>query len=208
MSSKPFRVRRATLDDIGQLTALWQMMTFPVDYLAKRITEFQVAESSEGTLVGAVGLQIAEKQGRVHSEGFTDFALADHLRPMLWDRLQSVATNNGLLRLWTQENAPFWHHCGLAKADSEALAKLPSAWRSLPQDWLTLKLKDELEEVVSADKEFALFMEAEKQKSQRALQQARVLKVIATLLAVALCIVVVVGLFIIFRRNPQFLHRN
>src|ERR1017187_926557 len=98
VSSSNYRVRRATLDDIRQLTALWQSMQFPVEDLARRVTEFQVAEGAEGEVRGAVGLQIAERQGLVHSEAFSDFALADHLRPLLWDRLLAVATNHGLLR--------------------------------------------------------------------------------------------------------------
>src|SRR5215470_4660319 len=99
MTLSNYRVRRATLDDIGQLMSLWQSMRLPADDLAKRITEFQVAESSDQKLVGAIGLQIMDRQGRLHSEAFTDFALADSLRPQLWERLQSVATNNGLIRL-------------------------------------------------------------------------------------------------------------
>src|SRR5215831_9368400 len=138
MTSTGNRVRRATLDDIGQLTTLWQTMKFPVDDLAKRITEFQVAESDSGQLLGAIGLQIAERQGRIHSEGFVDFASADQLRPQFWERLHAVATNHGLLRLWTQEQAPFWNHCGLAKADPESLAKLPLIWRGPTSNWLTL----------------------------------------------------------------------
>ncbi len=88
MTSANYRVRRATLDDIEPLTKLWQSMHFPVDELAKRITDFQVVETSENELVGAVGVQMLERQGRVHSEAFTDFGVADHLRPQLWDRLQ------------------------------------------------------------------------------------------------------------------------
>src|SRR2546425_12217948 len=123
MSSPPYRVRRATLDDIGQLSALWQSMHLAADGLSKRVTEFQVAESAEGKLLGAVGLQIAERQGCVHSEAFTDFALAEHLRPLLWERLQSIAVNHGLRRLWTQEKAPFWNHCGLVQPEAETLQK-------------------------------------------------------------------------------------
>src|SRR5215831_20838256 len=111
-----FTVRRATLDDLEKLTELWKSMRFPVEDLSKRVTEFQVAENAEGKLLGAVGLQIAERQGRIHSEGFTDFSLAEQLRPMLWDRVNAVATNHGLLRLWTKEEAPFWNRCGLVKA--------------------------------------------------------------------------------------------
>lgn len=207
MPSPNYRVRRATLDDIDQLMALWQSMQLPADDLAKRITEFQVADSLDQTLVGAVGLQITERQGRLHSEAFTDFALADPLRPVLWERIQAVATNNGLLRLWTQEQAPFWNHCGLAKAGPDALEKLPAAWRTLPGSWLTLKLKDEIKEVISADKEFALFMESERQRTQRALQQARILKFIATLIAMAVFFLVMAGAFVLIRKNPQLLHR-
>jgi N-acetylglutamate synthase-like GNAT family acetyltransferase len=205
MSSTQFRVRRATLDDIGQLTALWNIMAFPAEDLARRITEFQLAETMDGKLIGAVALQITQRQGRVHSEAFNDFAHAEQVRPLLWERLQAVATNHGLLRLWTQEQAPFWAHSGLTHPDPETLANMPAVWRGLPGKWLTLKLKEDLEEVISADKEFALFMESEKQRSQRALRQAKVLKFIATLLAFGVLIVVLIGAFLLFRRNPQFI---
>ena len=207
MTLTNYRVRRATLDDVGQLTALWKSMRFQADDLAKRITEFQVAESADGTVVGAVGLQISERQGRLHSEAFTDFSLADRLRPQLWERVQAIATNHGLVRLWTQEQAPFWSHCGLAKADPEAMEKRPVPWRSLSGEWLTLKLKEDIEEVISADKEFAMFMEAERQRTARTFQQARVLKFIATLIAISVLFLVMAGAFFVMRRNPQFLHR-
>ena len=54
MTSTNYRVRRATLDDIDQLLVLWQSMQFLTDDLAKRITEFQVAEAMDQKLVGAV----------------------------------------------------------------------------------------------------------------------------------------------------------
>jgi N-acetylglutamate synthase-like GNAT family acetyltransferase len=207
MTLTGYRIRRATLDDIGQLMLLWQSMRFNTEDLAKRITEFQVAESTDQKVVGAIGLQISERQGRLHSEAFTDFALADALRPQLWERLQAVASNHGLVRLWTQEQAPFWSHCGLAKADPEAMEKLPMAWRSLGGSWLTLKLKEDIEEVISADKEFAMFMEAERQRTERTFQQARILKMIATLIAIALLFLVIGGAFFVIRHNPQLLHR-
>jgi len=207
MNSSNYRVRRATLDDIGQLTDLWKSMHLPADELGKRITEFQVAQSAEGKLLGAVGLQMAERQGRIHSEAFNDFALAEHLRPLLWDRLHAVAANHGLLRLWTQEKAPFWHHSGLAKADAEALEKLPAIWREPSAHWLTLKLKDDLETLTSLDKEFAMFMQSEKQRTARAFQHARILKLIATLIAFAVLALVVAGAFYVLRRNPRLLGR-
>ncbi len=207
MDSSNYRVRRATLDDLPHLTSLWQTMHFRTDELGKRVTEFQIAEGGDGKLVGAVALQIAERQGRVHSEGFSDFAVADQIRPLFWDRLQSVARNHGLLRLWTKERAPFWSHCGLQAADPEALQKLPALWRAEPTDWLTLKLKDEVEAVLSLDKEFAMFMESEKQRTQRAFQHARILKIIATLIALVVFVLVVMGAFLLFKKNPSLLRR-
>lgn len=67
-------VRRATLDDLGHLVELWNSMRFNTEELSRRATEFQIAESSEGTVLGAVGLQILERQGRIHSEAFSDFS--------------------------------------------------------------------------------------------------------------------------------------
>jgi len=202
------RVRRATLDDIGQLTEIWKAMRYPVEDLSKRITEFQVAENTEGKIDGALGLEIAQRQGRIHSEGFSDFSLADQLRPLLWERINVVATNHGLLRLWTQEQAPFWNRCGLVKPDVETMEKLPAVWRTLPPAWQTLKLKDDVESLISLDKEFALFMESEKQRTQKAFQQARILKLLATLIAFALFILVIAGGYIIVRNNPHLLHRG
>ena len=198
-----YRVRRATLDDIGPLSALWSSMKFPVEDLARRVTEFQIAEDPQAKIVGAVGLQIAERQGLINSEAFTDFALADQLRPLLWDRIHSVATNHGLLRLWTSEQAPFWNHCGLTKADPDSLQKLPAPWRPKSNNWLTLKLKDDIEAVLSMDKEFAMFMDAEKQKTARAFQHARILKFVATLIALAVFAMILFGLMFIVRHNPH-----
>jgi N-acetylglutamate synthase-like GNAT family acetyltransferase len=207
VSSVKYRVRRATLDDIGQLSAVWDSMQYPTSDLAKRVTEFQVAVSADGVVVGAVGLQLAERQGLVHSEAFSDFSLAEQLRPLLWDRIQNVATNQGLLRIWTQEQAPFWNHCGMAKADEEALHKLPAAWRGPSSTWRTLKLRDEAETLMSADKEFALFMQAEKQRTEQVIRRAKTLKNVMTLLAFALLILVVAWAIRMFMRHPQLLPR-
>jgi hypothetical protein len=207
VNSPKYRVRRATLDDISQLTAIWESMYYPTEELARRVTEFQVAEGLDGKVLGALGLQIAERQGRVHSEAFSDFALSEQLRPLLWDRVHAMATNQGLLRVWTQEQAPFWNHCGLAKPDQEALEKLPAAWRGSSSDWRTLKLRDDVETVMSVDKEFAVFMQSEKQRTEQVFRRARALKTFATVIAFALLLAVVGWAVSLFLRNPGLLHR-
>jgi hypothetical protein len=170
------------------------------------VTEFQVAESPDGKLLGAVGLQIAERQGLVHSEAFGDFALADHLRPLLWDRVQAVATNHGLLRVWTREQAPFWNHCGMLQADAEALQKLPAPWRGPTSHWLTLKLRDDVETALSLDKEFALFMQSEKQRTEQVFKRARTFKNLMLMISIVLLIAVAIWAARLFLRNPQILH--
>ena len=192
MNPANFRVRRATLDDLIQMAELWKSMHFPVEDLNKRVTEFQVAESPEGKLVGALGLQMAEKQGRIHSEAFSDFSLADHLRPMLWDRIHAVANNHGLVRLWTQFATPFWNQSGFQYASSEILTKLPGGFAGDPHPWKFTQLRAEVAAVPSIDKEFARFKEAEKERTEQMFRQARVLKIIAAIVAVGVFILVAI----------------
>lgn len=206
MTATNFKVRRATIDDLPELISLWKSLDLPATDLQNRLTEFQVAQSAEGKFLGAVGMQIAEKQGRIHSEGFKDFALAEQLRPMLWERLQSVATNHGLFRLWTQERAPFWSRTGLKPAKDEPLQKLPVVWKNLPGEWLALQLRDDAAiEAISGDREFEMFMESEKQSTQRMFGQARVLKFIATAIAVLLAVFVAFAVIYLLKKNPQML---
>ncbi len=207
MSATNYRVRRATLDDLSQLTGLWRTMHFPTEELVRRVTEFQVAESPEGLVVGAVAMQVAEKNGRIHSEAFSDFGLADQLRPMLWERLNTLATNLGLLRLWTREQAPFYSQCGLVAADPETLKALPKVWTDLPASWRTLKLREDVETMLSADQEFALFMDAARRRTERTLQQARLLRGLALLAAIILMLLVLGATFVLFTRNRHLLPR-
>lgn len=207
MNATGYRVRRATLDDMPALAELWRVMRLDAEALTKRVTEFQVAEGTDGTILGTVAFQMSERQGRIHSECFGDFALADRLRPLFWDRFHALSTNHGLFRLWTQEKAPFWSHSGMQPAGPDAMDKLPLAWRELGNEWLTIKLKDDIEAVLSADKEFALFMESEKQRTQRAFQQAKVLKMVAVVIAFGLIILVFAAAFFLMRNNPRLLGR-
>jgi len=204
MNPPNFRVRRATLEDLSALLQLWSSMRFDADALAKRTTEFQIAEDNNQTVVGAIGLQIISKQGCIHSEAFADFSVADQVRPFFLDRARVLATNHGLVRLWTRESAPFWKHNGLEQPEPQALEKLPEDWKRLGTGWLTLKLKEDVEEVLSGNTDFALFVEAEKRRTQKTLDQARLVKGIATAIAILLFVGVVLAAVYLLRRNPTF----
>jgi N-acetylglutamate synthase-like GNAT family acetyltransferase len=201
MSSPNHRVRRATLEDLPGLKTLWSLMHLPVDELEKRLTEFQVVESPDRQLVGALGIQIVRQHAWLHSESYRDFAVADEVRPLLMERIQSLAANHGVFRLWTREKAPFWTRRGFQPTTTEVLKKLPEAWAGSGSDWLTLQLKDE-QAISSVEKELALFMESEKLRTQRTLEQARALKLVATVIALILAILVAGAVVYIIHKNP------
>ncbi|MGA2176431.1 MAG: hypothetical protein ABSH38_15755 [Verrucomicrobiota bacterium] len=184
-----FEIRRATVDDLAQLQELWKAAQFAVEDLEKKFTEFQVAVNDRGEVVGTVGLQLAGADGRIHSETFSDFALSDTLRPLLWERLQVVARNHSLFRVWTEEEAPFWKKdAGFSTPPADALSRLPEAFGSGRGGWLALRLRDESADPNLLEAQFALFREAERAKREKLLHQAEILKMAGTAVAVLLFI--------------------
>ena len=178
-------------------------MNLPVPELERRLTEFQVAVDAANSLIGAVGFQIVGKQGLVHSEGFTDFGAADTVRPLLWDRIQMLAANHGIVRAWSKESTQFWKQT-LGKPDEAALEKLPPLWAALPGDWLMLKLREDLEVVLSLDKEFEKFTVMSKLESQAVLGRAKVFKTIALAAALLLGVGVMIAvvMMILHKQTP------
>lgn len=178
-STPTYQQRRATLEDLPELRSLWDGARLPVDELEKRFTEFQVVTSAEGNIVGTVGLHLQKQQGLVHSEAFSDPNLAVDVRPLLWQRILTVAKNNGLVRLWTLPTASFYREQGFVDVDDAQRAKLPEGFGNPAVDWVSLKLKDDSMAVISMEKEFEVFAMAQKDESQRVLDQAKTLRMIA-----------------------------
>jgi len=176
-----------------------------VDDLEKRLTEFQVVQAEEG-VIGGLGVQILGQNAWLHSEAYQDYTSADEVRALVMERIRALASNHGVFRLWTREKAPFWAHHGFRPATPETSTskRLPEAWAKLGGDWLTLQLKDE-EALVSMEKELALFMDSERQRSQRALHHAKLIKTIATIIALIFAIFVVGAVLYLAQRNPGVL---
>jgi N-acetylglutamate synthase-like GNAT family acetyltransferase len=207
MSSSTYRVRRATVDDLTNLLALWATMNFSAVELERRLTEFQIVESADGSLLGALALEINNRHGRLHSEAFHNFALADTLRDLLWERLQSIAASHGLVRLWTSESAPFWKYNGFQSPIADILKKLPVSWTAQPADWLTLPLRDEEALQTSLTTDFTQLNAEEKQRTEKVLRRARA----ARNIGIGLTIIVAIGgiffsIYLILH-NPNLLHR-
>jgi N-acetylglutamate synthase-like GNAT family acetyltransferase len=182
-----YRVRRATTDDLAQLIHLWSTAQFPVADLEKRFTEFQVVATATGEVVAAIGLQVAGTDGRIHSEWFSDFALSEDLRTPLWERLQTVASNHGLFRLWTEESAPFWKKAaGFSNPPGDLVSRLPAEFGAARAGWLVLRLKDESADPNLLEAQFAMFRDAERARLEKLLQRAHAVKMVGTGIAVIL----------------------
>ena len=203
MSTPALQVRRATIDDLPSLFPLWQKENLPAKDLEARFKEFQVVENGSGGIAGAIGLQVSGHEGRLHSEAFEDFGQADTLRGILWERVRTVAQNHGLVRVWSQFTSPYWRATGFDQASNELLTKLPQNFGSDRTPWLCVKLREETHAPVSLDKEFALFRETEREQTQKVMRQARVLKVVAGVVAILVFILVVAWAILFFRMQKQ-----
>jgi N-acetylglutamate synthase-like GNAT family acetyltransferase len=200
MSPPNLRIRRATTDDFQSLKSLWKSMRLPADGLEKRLTEFQVIEADDGQIVGAIGVQIVRQHARLHSEGYTDFALADAARELFWERIQTITAHHGVFRLWTQENSPFWVRWGFQPATVELLERLPEEWKRSEGKWLTLQLKNE-EAIAALDKELEAFRESEKKRTAETLEQARTMTTTITVIAFVVGIILIGVAFYLFIRR-------
>jgi len=197
------RVRRATVDDLPALKSLWTSMRLAPDELEKRLKEFQVVENSDGEVVGVIGIQFSRQYALLHSEGYSDFGVADAARQLFWERIQTLASHNGIFRVWTQERSPFWKSFGFQPPTAEVLARLPNEWRNeFDGGWLTFQLKNE--EVIAAafEKQFAPFMAGEKSETEKISEKAKTINTIITVVGFA------IGIFCIGIAIYLFVHRN
>ncbi len=195
-------VRRATVEDLAALKAIWLSMQLPADALEPRLTEFQVVERA-GEVVGAIGFQIIRTAAMLHSEGYSDFSVADAARELFWDRLQKLSASHGVFRLWTREHSPFWQRWGFQLADDDALARLPEEWKNSEEKWFTLELKNEAVIHAALKTQFASYSAAEKKSSEEVAAKAKTVMTLITIgcfLIFFLCLALAGWLFLHHRR--------
>jgi N-acetylglutamate synthase-like GNAT family acetyltransferase len=204
MNPQTLRIRRATVDDRDALKNLWASMRLPADELEKRLTEFQVVENSGGEVVGTIGIQISKQHALLHGEGYSDFSIADAARQLFWERIQTLASNLGVFRIWTQERSPFWKSFGFQPPNAVVLARLPDEWKNeFDGGWLTFQLKNE--EVIAAalEKEFAPFMAGEKSGTEKISEKAKTINLIITIAGFSIGILCIgIAIYIFAHRNP------
>lgn len=180
MTAPQFQARRATLDDLPALRPLWEAERLDAVALEKRLTEFQVVCDEAGRVVGAAAMQRHQQNGLLHSEVFADFALADTLRPLLWERLRTVGRNYALARMWTRETSQFWRVLGFDPPDEEQLAKFPAAFGEADAGPLfTLKVREDPFADMTPEQEEVMLKQHLRADTEKMLRQARTLRMFA-----------------------------
>jgi N-acetylglutamate synthase-like GNAT family acetyltransferase len=208
MSQQILRIRRATVDDLAPLKTIWTAMRLPADELEKRLTEFQVVENAEGEVVGALGFQILRQHALLHNESYSDFAVADAARELFWERLQKLAANHGVFRVWTQERSPFWKSFGFQPPAPEILARLPGEWKNeFDGGWLTLQLKNEELITAALEKQFVPFMTGEKLETAKISEKAKTINTVITVVGFAIGILgISTAIYLFIKRQPFSFH--
>jgi len=200
VEQETYRARRATVDDLPSLHGLWQKAGLPWDQLERYVTEFIVIPDDSGLLVGAIGLQVEGDQALVHSEAFFDCEIADAARQALWQRIQIIARNQGVYRLWTLEDAPFWTTTLVRASEAEA-ASLRAPFADPTAVWWTHQLLDPVRAQALLDERLALWSaqrQADSTELAEGIQRIRRISYgIAGAVALSMCLLV---LYVLIRR--------
>lgn len=186
MSSGPYQVRRATLEDLPALRELWKQTNLSLPDLEKRFTEVQVAENAEKKIVGALGMKIDRLHGQLHSEAIVD-KNDTAIYEAFWQRLQVLARNYGLFRLWTDSQTPYWQTIGFKTPDEKAYEKRPESISGARDKILALVLKEETAEGLSVEQQFEIFTQSQKAETERLMQQAQTFKKVAYVVLALAC---------------------
>ena len=207
-SVEPIRpvARKATLDDLPALHALWQRAGLPWSELERFVTEFQVVPGDDGLLQGAVGLQIDGSEALLHSEAIFPGTDADEIRAASWTRMQIVARNQGVARLWTLEDAPFWK-ATFVRADPAAVQGLQAAFRDPEADWLVFQLVDPVRAQKLVDERLALWEANRHADSDELLNKINLIRTLAFTAAGLLIGAMLLMVVFVLVKRPDLLQR-
>ncbi len=194
--------RRATVEDLPQLLALWRLEQLPDGALEKRLTEFQVVSDEAGVVLAALGLQIAGAQGWLHSEAIARPELSDQLRGLLWTRLQVIIQNHALERLWTQLNSVFWREHGFARATEEELKLRPAKFPLNEMEWHVATLRAANAAAV-LEREFADLKAMQVQENERTQERIRWAKRLALGITIGVFVLIVAWAVVMLKFGPR-----
>ena len=206
MTETRYAARRATVEDLPQLLALWRLEQLPAEVLEKRFTEFQVVCDAAGQVLAAVGLQLAGAQGCLHSEAIAQPELSGTFRELLWNRLQVIIQNHALERLWTQLTAAFWREHGFARASAELLPQRPAVFPSHEHEWLAVTLRA-ANATAALEREFAELKALQAQEKDRTQERLRWMKRVALGITIFVFALIVVWAVVMLKFGPRLFQR-
>lgn len=199
------QARRATLDDLPALLELWQATGLPGEQLEQFLTEFQIVADEQGTLCATVGLLIHQQEGLIHSEAIAAGADADACRAALWRRTQIVARNQGIARLWTPEDDPFWIANGFHPATPAEVADMPAAIANPDAKWFLHLSMDSNRAKQIVNEQLAIWEASRLQDKEDFTRSISSIRTVALLFAALIIGSVFVLAVYIFSRKPDIL---
>lgn len=210
MEPPQWNARRATLDDLAALQALWQGLGMPWEQLEHYLTEFQIVVGEDGVLHAAMGLLVEGTEALMHTEALapgTDDANADELRAALWRRMQIVARNQGVARIWTQEDAPYWLGSGFVPPGPSVLGEAKATFINSDPGWRIYPLIDPERASRIVQEQMAIWATTRDQEANAFMDTIRGLRNGAFILT-AVIIAVLLGLtFYVVSKRPDFLQQ-
>ena len=177
--------RRANVDDIPQLVKFWDTQKAPSKELEKRLTDFQIVHDDKGAVLATLGMRVVEKQGKLYGEYYSSPDQAGVLRKMLWERIERVCKNTGLIRIWCLEPIGPWSGFGFKPIEKPGSPRLPELLGSASDPWAALTLIHDTDEKIILEKEFEMFIQSEKNSSEQMMKQAKALRLFAFFLLFA-----------------------
>jgi N-acetylglutamate synthase-like GNAT family acetyltransferase len=207
MESPQWTARRATIDDLPALEALWQRMELPWQQLEQYLTEFQVVPAEDGSLRAAIGMLVEGQEALMHTEAIPESEPEpDELRAALWKRLQVVARNQGVVRIWTQEDAPYWVASGFQPPEPSVRSEAKASFVGQDGDWHIFPLSDPNRTSKILQEQMAIWQATREQESSDFMGTIRNVRTGAFMIAGTI-IALLFGMAIyIFSKKPDILN--
>jgi N-acetylglutamate synthase-like GNAT family acetyltransferase len=193
VESPAYIARRATEEDLPALQGLWQAAGLPWEELETFVTEFQVVPGDEGLLLAAIGLMVESNEALLHSEAVRQNGDQDELRDALWRRIQIVARNQGVHRVWTQEDAEFWRLAGFLPSTPADFARSTASFLQPGDGWSAFQLLDPSRANAVVEEQMAVWQATRQQEAEEFARKVKVFRTVAFLIF-AVVLVLILGL--------------
>lgn len=195
-----YRFRRANIDDIPALQALWFRHDFDPEELEQRLIEFQVAESESGELHAAIGIRTAQRQALLHHECWSA-EMTPSLRRNLATHAFSVCEKMQVWRVWTNLADIHWEEMGFDAASPEQLDELPPGFGDWKQSWMFRKLKEDIANNENLARQFELLKMENDVNNTRIAQTGKLMQLFGYLVVSVIVVAIILGVIAYIQKS-------